>query len=389
MRIAHVVATFPPQYSGTGIVCYHNALGLARLGHKVTVFTANYPPRQPNYPEEIEVQRLRPCLRIGNAPLLPALLQLEGFDLIHLHYPFYFGAELVFYRSRQIGLPYVLTYHQDVLFPGLLRFAEMLHYGLVGKRILVHAAKVLATSWDYARASRLRELLQAKPAIIDELPNGVDTERFHPAINVEGLRKHYGLGIDERVVLFVGALDRAHFFKGIAVLLQAMAHVRDKRVRLLIVGDGNLRPAYQRHASLLGLDECVIFCGQVSDIELPAHYALCDLLVLPSITMGEAFGLVLLEAMACEKPVIASNLPGVRSVVHEGVDGLLAKPGDVHDLAEKMRMLLDDPSKRQEMGKRGRAKVEKQYAWPVIIPRLVRVYKQVLTKNEQGATSDR
>ncbi|MEM4724781.1 MAG: glycosyltransferase family 4 protein, partial [Candidatus Hadarchaeum sp.] len=235
MRIAHVTATFPPHYSGTGMVCYYNAIGLARLGHKVTVFTADYPPCQPTYPKEIEVQRLRPWFRIGNAPLLPGLLQLEGFDLIHLHYPFYFGAELVFYRSRQSGLPYVLTYHQDVHFPGLLRFAEKLHYRLLGKRILTHAAKVLATSWDYARASRLGELLQAKPAAVDELPNGVDTECFHPAIDANELRKRYGLGADERVVLFVGALDRAHFFKGVAVLLQAMAHVRDKHVRLLIV----------------------------------------------------------------------------------------------------------------------------------------------------------
>ncbi|MBC7261710.1 MAG: glycosyltransferase family 4 protein [Chloroflexi bacterium] len=378
MRIAHVTATFPPHYAGTGMVCYHNALGLARLGHEVTVFTADYPPCRPVYPKEMEVQRLKPWFRVGNAPLLPGLLQIAGFDLIHLHYPFYFGAELVFYKSLRSGSPYVLTYHQDVLFPGPLRFPEKLHYHLVGKRILERASKVLATSWDYARSSRLRELLQRKPAAVDELPNGVDTERFHPAVDARALRAHYGLAADERVVLFVGALDRAHFFKGVAVLLQALAHVRDRHVRLLIVGDGNLRPAYERHASLLGLDKRVIFCGRVSDAELPAHYALCDLLVLPSTTMGEAFGLVLLEAMACGKPVIASNLPGVRSVVHDGKDGLLAQPGDVHDLADKMRMMLDDPRRRHEMGELGRAKVEEKYAWHKIIPRLAQVYEEVL-----------
>nr|MBC7245835.1 glycosyltransferase family 4 protein [Chloroflexota bacterium] len=177
-------------------------------------------------------------------------------------------------------------------------------------------------------------------------------------------------------------MDRAHFFKGMTVLLQSLIYVCNRHVRLLVVGEGNLRPAYQQRALRLGLDEQVIFCSQVSDTELPAHYALCDVLVLPSTTMGEAFGLVLLEAMACGKPVIASNLPGVRSVVSNGEDGLLVQPGDAHELAEKISMLLDDPRRRQEMGERGRAKVVEKYAWPKIIPRLVRVYEEVLAWGE-------
>jgi len=88
--------------------------------------------------------------------------------------------------------------------------------------------------------------------------------------------------------------------------------------------------------------------------------------------------------MACGKPVIASNLPGVRSVVSDGEDGLLVRPGDVEDLAEKIQMLLDDPQRRREMGERGRDKVEEKYAWPKIIPRLVRVYEEVLA----NATAD-
>jgi len=94
--------------------------------------------------------------------------------------------------------------------------------------------------------------------------------------------------------------------------------------------------------------------------------------------MGEAFGVVLLEAMACGKPVIASNLPGVRTVVSDGEDGMLVRPRDVDDLAEKMQMLLDDPQQRREMGERGRAKVEARYAWPRIIPRLVQAYQEAL-----------
>jgi len=94
--------------------------------------------------------------------------------------------------------------------------------------------------------------------------------------------------------------------------------------------------------------------------------------------MGEAFGLVLLEAMASARPVIASNLPGVRSVVSDGQDGLLVQPGDVADLVAKMSLLLADPHRCREMGQRGRATVEQRYDWPVILPQLLHIYEQVL-----------
>jgi glycosyltransferase involved in cell wall biosynthesis len=378
MRIAHITATFPPYYAGTGLVCYYQARELARLGHSVTVFTADHPPGDYTYPEEITVCRLPVLFRIGNAPFLPGLLGLGGFDIVHLHYPFYFGSETVYLRSLTNGLRYIVTYHQDVLFAGPLRFPEKLHHRLLGKHILARAEKVLATSWDYARASRLRELMQMRPEVVAELPNGVDIHQFHPKVNGNGLCVRYGLKGTDRVILFVGALDKAHYFKGVGVLLQALAHLPDKGIKLLVVGDGDLRSTYQEQAVRLGLGDRVIFCGQVPDEELPAHYALCDLLVLPSTTMGEAFGVVLLEAMACGKPVIASNLPGVRTVVSDGEDGLLVGPGDVADLAKKMQMLLDDPQRRREMGERGRAKVEAKYAWSKIIPRLVQVYEEVL-----------
>ena len=379
MKIAHVTATFPPYHGGTGVVCYHNALGLARLGHQVTVYTADEALNDYRYPSEIAVHHLPVLFRLGNAPLLPSLWNLAGFDVVHLHYPFYFGAETLFLKSLLRGSPYVVTYHQDVLFDGWLRFPERLHHALLGRQILGRAAKVLATSQDYARASRLGPLARARPGLVDELPNGVDARRFHPGVEGGAVRDHYNLRPEDRTVLFVGALDRAHYFKGIGVLLQALGHISDPALRLLVVGDGDLRATYQSQAQALGLGERVTFCGRVPDADLPAHYAASDLLVLPSTTMGEAFGVVLLEAMACGKPVIASNLPGVRSVVDDGRDGLLVRPGDVEDLAEKVQRLLADGSARREMGVRGRKKVEERYDWPRIVPRLEEFYAEVLS----------
>jgi len=387
MKIAHVTATFPPYHTGTGVVCYHNALGLARLGHEVTVYTADEALNDYRYPGEISVHHLPVLLRLGNAPLMPSLWNLAGFDIVHLHYPFYFGAEMLFLKSLLGGSPYVVTYHQDVLFDGWLRFPERLHHALLGRQILGRAARVLATSQDYARASRLRPLARARPGLVDELPNGVDARRFHPGVEGGAVRDHYDLRPEDRTVLFVGALDRAHYFKGIGVLLQALGRISDPGLRLLVVGHGDLLAAYQSQAQALGLAARVTFCGRVPDADLPAHYAASDLLVLPSTTMGEAFGVVLLEAMACGKPVIASNLPGVRSVVDDGRDGLLVRPGDVEDLAEKVRRLLADARGRREMGARGRKKVEERYDWPRIVPRLEQVYAEVLSGSPaaQGA----
>jgi len=378
LKIAQVSATFPPYLAGTGNVCYHNARELVRLGHQVTVFTSRFPDVDFTYPDGLCVERYRPPIRLGNAPLIPQLLKLSGFDLVHLHYPFFFGAEMVALRCRALKMPYVITYHQDVLFRGPLRSAEWVHRNLIGRRILAGAARLLVTSRDYHTQSYLQRLIVQQAHKVVELPNGIDTDRFHPAPPCPDLAARYGIRPNDRVVLFVGALDRAHYFKGVNVLLRSLALLSNPRLRLLIVGDGDLRRTYQEEANQLGLNENAIFCGRVPDEDLPAHYRLCDLLVLPSITRGEAFGIVLLEAFATGKPVIASNLPGVRTVVDDGVNGLLTRPNDTDDLASKVRYLLANPDIRQRFGRNGRKKAEETYAWHIIGRRLESIYYEAL-----------
>ncbi len=381
MRIAHVTSTFPPYYGGTGTVCYHNALGAAAYGHNVHVFTARgalrHPAGQIEDPPGVTVHRLMPLLRLGNAPCLPQLLNLRGFDVVHLHSPFPFGEELLFLQSLLRRTRYVITYHQDLILPGWLGKVVKGHWDVLGQRILGHARRLMVTSRDYAQASRITDLVAKMGERVVEMPNGIDIVRFHPGVNGQFLRERYDLERTDRVILFVGALDQPHYFKGVEVLLRALDRIALASVKLVVVGDGDLRPQYQVLARRLGVEARVRFCGRVSDVELPAHYALGDVLVLPSTTMGEAFGIVLLEAMACGKPVIASNLPGVRSVVKEGEDGFLVTPGDEVDLAETLQGLLEQPDVCRAMGQQGRAKVEARYAWSRIIPKLMRVYEDV------------
>ena len=371
LRIAHVTATFPPYYGGTGNVCYHNARVLAALGHEVRVLTAAW-PGTPDDPDGVSVHRFRPLVRVGNAPVLPGLLPaLRGADLVHLHYPFYAGAELVALSRR----PYVVTYHQDVELAGWLGRATKLHERTIGRRLLRGAARLCPTSLDYLAYSTVAGVVP--PDRIEAVPNGVDAERYAPGPPDPALRRRHGLPDDLPLVLFVGAMDQPHYFKGVPTLLRALAAV--PRVAALLVGDGDLRPVYERLRDDLGLGARVAFAGRVSADDLPATYRAADFLVLPSETRGEAFGLVLIEALASGRPVIATDLPGVRSVVAPSQDGLLVPPANPAALAAAIAQIATlPPAERAAMGERGRRKVEQTYTWDRIGARLDRLYRTVL-----------
>jgi len=355
-------------------VAYHNALELASRGHDVHVYTVGGQASVEHSPPGVSVHRRRALFAAGNAPFAPRLAsELASFDLVHLHYPFFFGAEQVWWSHVRKAIPYVITYHQDVIFRGPLSVVERVYRHVAGSRILTGAGFVAATSLDYAGASHLAGIA---PARLVEVPNGVDHQRFHPGIDSSALRGRYGLPHASPIVLFVATLDAAHYFKGLRVLLAALPLL--PAATLVVVGGGDRRQAYESEARAAGLASRVRFVGPVSEAELPCHFALADVVSVPSITRGEAFGLVIVEAMATGKPVVASRLPGVRSVVDDGTTGLLAEPGDAADLAAKLRVALDDPILARRMGARGRQKVEERYDWRRIAARLERFYLEAL-----------
>jgi glycosyltransferase involved in cell wall biosynthesis len=373
VRIAHVTATFPPYHGGTGNVAFHHARVLSRRGHAVTVFTAApaggaaATAEGPGFP----VAYLPVRWRLGNAPYTPDLGRaLEGFELIHLHWPYIFGAEMALAAARRQRVPLVVTYHNDLLAPGWRGAAFAAYRHLSQGRVLRAADQVVATSLDYARASHLRRLA-AQGAVV-AVPNGVDLERFRPkAAPDPAARARWGVPPGAPLVLFVGALDRAHWFKGVPLLLQAVARLPEAHV--VVAGDGDLRSGLQAEGARL-LGPRAHFLGRVADADLPGLYGAADVTVLPSTTRGEAFGMVLVESMACATPVVASDLPGVRSVVSHGEDGLLVPPGQTAALAEALAGLLDDPGLRRRMGARGRAKVQARYSWEAVADGLEGVY---------------
>jgi len=169
---------------------------------------------------------------------------------------------------------------------------------------------------------------------------------------------------DAASLLFLGALDRHHYFKGLNVLLQAMARLRDRTDwRLTVAGDGDLKPMYEAMARERGLDDRVIFAGRVGDEEKARLYAEADVFVFPSIDRSEAFGLVALEAQASGTPVIASNLDGVRSVVKDEETGRLVPPKDDVALAAAIAWMIEHPNEREAMGECARRRVEAVFSW--------------------------
>ncbi len=380
MRIAHVSAVFPPYESGTGRVCYFNALELARLGHAVTVFTA--PASDDVFDDTgiISVRRLPAPIHLGNAPFMPQLItELRGFDIIHLHFPFIFGAELTWLASKLRGIPYVMTHHNDLITVGN-RKRQLLFdlYYPISKFVTVRgASKYAVVSLDHAQHCGLTSTYKRRWSDVVEIPNGVETSLFYPNDEGVAIRSRWGIEPSAPVIGFVGTLDKAHMFKGVDKLIAAFAKLKNPHARLLIVGDGEMRQSYEQLARETGIAEQVVFSGNVPHEQLRAYYGASDIVVLPS-TPPESFGMVLIEANACGRPVVASDIPGVRSVVSDGTTGFLFQAGDEDDLAAKLQTLIDSPELRSQFGQAGLRKVTERYSWAAIAKELEALYQLVL-----------
>jgi glycosyltransferase involved in cell wall biosynthesis len=266
-----------------------------------------------------------------------------------------------------------MTYHCDPEIPirggGLI---TSMYRSVFGNYTLRRMDLVLAETETYAATSRAIWNSHAKV-----IPPGVDTDRFNPKNNGQTIRERFGLG-SSKVVMFVGRLT---FHKGVNHLIDAAGLYRD--AKYLIVGSGPEEARLKSLAAASPNAKNIIFTGKASAEDLPHYYAACDLLVLPSVSRLEAFGLVMLEAMASGRPVITSDMPGMREVVVDGVDGLLAEPLDAHDISEKIRILLEDDEKRKQFGANGRLKVEERFTWARVTKMTEDAYKRILQRKEK------
>ena len=391
MKIAQIVCRFKPYKGGISNIAYDHALGLAQLGHQVIVFTPLYSLNDNNFVSaEFGIKRLTPFGKIGNGAFLPQLLwQLKNFDIVHLHYPFFGGAEVVWLlkilRGKKLKL--IITYHMDVVGSNSFKTFFKFHTKYIMPIIIKAADQVVVDSLDYAQSSNISNLIKKNPEKFLEIHPSVDLEKFFPNQKDKPLLFKYAIHPEfDRILLFVGALDKAHYFKGIELLISAFKILdeinQDKpgRAKLLIVGEGNLKEKYKGKAAEAGLQDKIIFADPVADNDLPKYYNLADIVILPSIDRSEAFGITLIEALACAKPVIAANLPGVREVVKNGENGFVFEVKNEGDLASRINILLNDSGLMNKMGENGRKNAEKYYDHGTITKKLEEVYQKIAVK---------
>ncbi len=374
MKIAQIVCAWPPGAGGIGQSAYRlNEL----LNQKYEI--VNFNPKT-----------VKPWLKYGHGAFLPQILwRLSKFDYIYLHYPFFGTAEIVWLYKLIFSRPkLILHYHMDVQQRNIFTKILSLPSILIRQQLLKQADIIVTSSLDYVKNSQIKKYYQKRPDKFKEIPFAVDLNKFKVKdLNQISSNKliaktkkiiHY---INDKFIkrhrlnlLFVAALDKAHYFKGLNVLIEALADLKQYHWQLEIVGDGDQKKFYQKLSNELGLGKQIKFRGQISDEDLIRAYQESDLLILPSINNNEAFGIVLIEALACGVPVIASNLPGVRKVFNNYQEGLLVDVANKTDLSKKIEFIFNNEKLRKSMAIAARQLAHKKYGLNLMKKKLERLF---------------
>jgi len=373
VRIGIVSQSYYPRFGGVTEHVHHTAIELARRGHDVTIVTSRFRGEPPSQ-NRIGIER------VGYNVLIPfnrafvdftigfrlkrelrRLFERHGFDIMHTHCPI--SPTLPILAIQAATCPQVATFHSTGG-AGVLQdtFRDFLS-GVVGR--LDARIAVSRTAAETAAAYY--------PGHYEVIPNGVDVERFHPSLSPFAEERD-----PERMnLLFVGRLDPR---KGLHYLIEAMPEIVARtagRARLLVIGDSYLRARFQASVPAAVRDR-VQFLGHVPLEALPRWYRTADIFISPA-SGNESFGIVLLEAMASGCAVVASDIPGYRSVVIPDENGVLTSPGDVSALAAAVVALAQDPERREQLAARGRQRAL-EFAWPRVTDRIEAVYREVLAR---------
>jgi glycosyltransferase involved in cell wall biosynthesis len=337
MRVAIVTPRFPPDAGGVEEYAAWVAETLRRSGAEVTVITTGRSRRATRETfHGIAVIRLGTWLTLSNTPVNPLwwwqlrrLLRDLDVDVVNAHAPVPGLADVAAFTSP---VPVVLTYHAGSLVKG---------DSVVDPLLRAYERRVLPRVF-----ARCRELVAVSPISLAHetgrahlIPPGVDTDLFTPTGSDSSTQPR------ERRVLYVGRVERTSRWKGLHVLVDSLARLREQvpDVRLEIVGDGDDVEPLQKRAADLGVGDLIDWRGRVDHDALPAYYRRAGVTVLPSLTESESFGMALAEALACGCPVVGSGVGGIPYVVRDGEDGRLVPPGDPDALADALAGVLNEP----------------------------------------------
>lgn len=369
-----------PTYGGSGIVATELGMELAARGHEVHFISYAQPIRLTGLDDQPEAARRityhevevptyplfdHPPYSLALATKMAEVAEYYALDLLHVHYalPHSISAYLAQAMLAPRRLPFVTTLHgtditlvgQDRSFLPITRFA------------IEKSTAVTAVSQHLQQVTR--EVFKVRRPI-EVIPNFVNCHQYQRCEN-PSLREQFAPH-GERLLVH---LSNFRPVKRIPDVIEVFARVRSKLpARLLLIGDGPERANIEYLVREKGLDQYVCFLGKQDAVY--EKLGVCDLFLLPS--QLESFGLAALEAMACEVPVIATNVGGLPEVIRSGEDGYLLEPGDVEGMARCALQLLEAPEQARAMGRRARQTTLKRFCSSLIVPRYEAFYQQVL-----------
>jgi N-acetyllactosaminide 3-alpha-galactosyltransferase len=373
LKIIQASSYFYPHIGGVETHVIELSQSLVEMGHDVTVLCADVPKsRKFELLNGVTVCRFS-ALDLPYVPYVYSLkrrLSKLDADLIHSHYPPPFMSNAVATALKDV--PHILTYHCDMVVPDSMaklkipetvkKLIEYANKKLYLNGILDDVTTIIATTNSYAITSEILNSLK-----FEVIPNAIRLQKFDEAVSGVNCERA------ENTILFVGRLTSV---KGVNYLIEAAKTVIEEypKTNLLIVGQGEDKEKLVKLSK--GYEENIKFFGHVSWLNLITLYRTSTILALPSFTRLEAFGVVLLEAMACETPVVASDIPGVRDVI-DGA-GLLVEPKNPKKLADVLLRVFANADEARRMGKHGRKLIERNYNWTVVTDRILDLYEDAI-----------
>lgn len=305
------------------------------------------------------------------------LISKNDFDLISVNLSVPYYSEIAVILSRIYKIPSVLLYHNDIVKDkGIMKVITDL-YNLSAIKFLLNSADLIITSSPFCYNES--EILKPFERKVVWIPPGVDIEKYSSKKQFN-IHDKYGIPKSSKIVLFVGVISKAHAHKGIDQLIKAFKIVLNEfeDIYLILVGGGDMIPDYKKLCKEINIENKVLFTGFVDEEEIIDHYRSSDIVVLPSTTIQEGFGITLIEGNACEKPVIGSKIGGIQYIIKEGENGLLVPPKNPELLANSITKLLKDEKLAGKMGKNGRKLVENYYNWDRIAKIIEKVYQELI-----------
>ncbi len=365
-----------PTYGGSGIVATELGKELAARGHEIHFISYAMPLRLDRRDPDIHFHEVEvttyplfdhPPYTLALASKMAEVTEQQGLDLLHCHYaiPHSVSAYLAKSMLQPRRLPVVTTLHgTDITLVGSDR-----SYLPITKFSIEKSDGVTAVS-QYLKDATLQTFGISNR--IEVIYNFVNCDVFGPVTNAELKERLAPRG--EKVLIH---LSNFRAVKRTADVVEIFSIVQKEVPAVLVmVGDGPERSNAEWLARHLGLEKKVHFLGKRENIEDLLSSA--DVLLLPS--ENESFGLVALEAMACEVPVVVSRVGGLPEVITDGVEGFLVEVHDVPGMAEKTLQILTQTALRKEMGKRARQSARERFCSTKIIPMYEAYYRKVLAE---------